>query len=171
MSHRSHHREDHADDEDDDADGPQDRGLEEKTGDEENDSENDHGYLPDSLLVGVTVSGQCLKTSLALAPACLVFPLACSTRPSVRSRVLPVARPKYFLVAPLTASALWASFLPMLMWDSFVLWRLQTDRGRVSTGVRCHRLLGFGATRLCRVPRAGIVQHSDDPRSRRRPNS
>src|SRR6202161_904310 len=63
--------------------------------------------------------GQCLKASLTLAPACLVLPLNWSARPSVRRRVLPVARPKYFLVAPLAASALWASFLPMLIADSF----------------------------------------------------
>ena len=71
MSHRSHHREDHADDEDDDADGPQDRDIEEKTGDEENDSENDHGYLPDSLLVGVTISGSVLEDVFGFGPCLL----------------------------------------------------------------------------------------------------
>ena len=34
---------------------------------------------------------------------------------------VPVARPKYFLVAPLAAWALWASFLAMLMATSFVV--------------------------------------------------
>src|SRR6476660_8339946 len=71
MSHRSHHREDHADDEDDDADGPQDRDVEEKTGDEENDSENDHRYLPDSLLVGVTISGSVLEDVFGFGPCLL----------------------------------------------------------------------------------------------------
>src|SRR6185503_2079455 len=42
-------------------------------------------------------------------------------RPSVRSRVFPVARPKYFLAAPLAASALWPIFLPMLIADSLAL--------------------------------------------------
>src|SRR6476620_1023790 len=60
-------------------------------------------------------------------------------RPSVRSRVLPVARPKYFLAAPLAASALWAIFLPMLIADSFVFDdhrpRLRADRIRL--GCRC----------------------------------
>src|SRR6188472_2979975 len=60
-------------------------------------------------------------------------------RPSVRRRVLPVARPKYFLAAPLAASALWAIFLPILIADSFVLDdhrpRLRADR--IRPGYRC----------------------------------
>src|SRR6478735_3049176 len=62
-------------------------------------------------------------------------------RPSVRRRVLPVARPRYFLAAPLAAWALWAIFLPMLIADSFVFGddrsRLRADsidRGSVPTG-------------------------------------
>src|SRR6476646_7779881 len=59
-------------------------------------------------------------------------------RPSVRRRVLPVARPKYFLAAPLAAWALWAIFLPMLIADSFVF---GDDRSRLRADsldrVRC----------------------------------
>src|SRR6478735_4944213 len=62
-------------------------------------------------------------------------------RPSVRRRVLPVARPKYFLAAPLAAWALWAIFLPMLIAGSFVFGddrpRLRTDR--IDRGVGAYR--------------------------------
>src|SRR5580692_8721285 len=59
--------------------------------------------------------GQRLTASLTLAPACLRLPLAWSARPSVRRRRLPVSRPAVFLKAPLTAWALCAIFLEILI--------------------------------------------------------
>src|ERR1017187_5566245 len=61
--------------------------------------------------------GQCLNASLIFAPACLVLPLTWSPRPSACRRSLPVARPVVFLAPPLTASALCAIFLAILMVD------------------------------------------------------
>src|ERR1035438_7886963 len=59
--------------------------------------------------------GQCLKASLTLAPACLRSPLVWSPRPSASRRGLLVARPAFFLAPPLTASALCAIFLAILI--------------------------------------------------------
>src|ERR1700683_4886631 len=58
---------------------------------------------------------QCLRASLTLAPACLRLPLAWSPRPSASRRGLSVARPAVFLALPLTASALCAIFLAILI--------------------------------------------------------
>src|ERR1700689_1740592 len=64
---------------------------------------------------GMAAGGQRLSASLVLAPACRRLPLAWSRRPCERRRRLPVARPTAFLTAPLTASALCAIFLEILM--------------------------------------------------------
>src|SRR5580658_4999736 len=59
--------------------------------------------------------GQCLRASLTLAPASLRSPLAWSPRPSASRRGLSVAYPAVFLTPPLTASALCAIFLAILI--------------------------------------------------------
>ena len=53
-----------------------------------------------------------------------------------------MARPKYFLVAPLAASALWASFLPMLIAASFFS-SVVTDRGGGLSDIK-RRALFYG---------------------------
>src|ERR1700683_1518592 len=57
----------------------------------------------------------CLKASLALGPGLPESPLAWSPRPLASRRELPVARPAVFLAPPLTASALCATFLAILI--------------------------------------------------------
>src|ERR1700733_9616593 len=64
---------------------------------------------------GRVPGGQCRAASLIFAPACLRLPLAWSARPSARRRRLPVRRPAILLALPLTASALCAIFLEILM--------------------------------------------------------
>src|ERR1700722_1600687 len=61
------------------------------------------------------LAGQGLRASLTLSPACLRSPLAWSPRPSASRRGLSVAWPAVFLAAPLTASALCAIFLAILI--------------------------------------------------------
>jgi hypothetical protein len=76
----------HADDEQDDPDDEQEMGEgegrdeagEDESQDDEDDSENDHDVYLVSMVVQKYMGsgGQCLKTSLTFAPACLALPLA-----------------------------------------------------------------------------------------------
>jgi hypothetical protein len=66
-------------------------------------------------LPGIPPGDQRLRASLIFVPYCLTLPLAWSRRPLACSRRFPVRRPTVFMAEPLTASALCAIFLPILM--------------------------------------------------------
>src|ERR1700691_1324424 len=107
-----------------------------------------------------------LTASLIFAPAILVSPLTWSPRPSAFSRGLPEARPAVFLTLPLTASALCAIFLKILMGDTFrgfILLALTRQPGQRERP--CRGGVPAGARRAARGPhrppgrRRGLLVH------------
>ena len=115
------------------------------------------------MLVGVTIGGSVLEDVFGFGPCLLDVSLglldaSLGAQPGVAGGAAEVllggALNGFGLMGELLADA--HVGFPSCCGDC------KTDRGRVSPGVRCYRLIGFGATRLCRVARAGIVQHSDD---------